>query len=446
MELEYKTVQPSSRRRHIWLQLTLLIGFILCLILGVGALAALLLLKTEPETAPALSPLSTIPVDKIAANHALAQLAGDPAKALAYQAVQAGELDLANAVTFFSVDLSDSDRLALWQQLGRRYLATGNMEQGINAFNHARMVAVLSASLTFVERSQALLQIVDDLLKVHATAPALDAAIQVKRLAEQTPDILPAQRSQIFETLRQMSRQLDNSSFEDEIDASARNPYLTPPGVALVNRWNTLAQPLSDDPTVLDAVKLRRQVAHALADRIVQTGGIDIDPERQTLMNALLNEDHARSAAFQRTISSGINLGQQFTLLQSQREWAALKLRVAVRGYGISIVPQWEASLPQLQQELASANNNLLVVVEAITAAQTDPVVQAMLRVETQMWVAQQTELGLVSDRTLADISDQMRYLQSQLSQLNKPLALPVALESGSTPPGFRFQPFNAQR
>src|SRR3954462_280300 len=96
MELEYKTVQPSSRRRHIWLQLTLLIGFILCLILGVGALAALLLLKTEPKTAPALSPLSTIPVDKIAANHALAQLAGDPAKALAYQAVQAGELDLAN--------------------------------------------------------------------------------------------------------------------------------------------------------------------------------------------------------------------------------------------------------------------------------------------------------------------------------------------------------------
>src|SRR6476659_4885486 len=100
MELEYETAQPSTRRRHIWLQLTLLIGFIFCLIVGVGALAALFMLKTEPKDAPALSPLSTLPVDKIAAGHALAQLAGDPSKALAYQALQAGELDLANAITF----------------------------------------------------------------------------------------------------------------------------------------------------------------------------------------------------------------------------------------------------------------------------------------------------------------------------------------------------------
>jgi hypothetical protein len=445
MELQYGTVQPSTRRRHVWLQLTLLIGFIFCLIIGVGALAALFLLKTEPKDAPALSPLATLPVDKIAASHALAQLAGDPAKALAYQALQAGELDLANAITFFSVDLTDSDRLALWLQLGRRYLAAENTEQGIRAYNHARTVAILSANLTFIERSQALLQIADDLLKVQATAPALDTAIQAKRLAEQTPDILPAQRSQVFETLRQMSGQLNDTSFTDQIDASARNPYLTPPGTALISRWSTLAQPLSEDPAVSDAVKLRRQAARALADRIAATGGIDIDPERQTLMNALLNEDHVRSAAFQRMISSGINLGQQFTLLQSQREWAALKLHVAARAFGISVVPQWEAALPQIQQELASANNNLLVVVEAITTAQSDPVAQAMMRVETQLWVAQQTELGLVADRTLTDISDQMRYLQSQLSQLSEPLALPVALESGSTPPGFRFQPFTAQ-
>jgi len=446
MELEYETVQPSTRRRHIWLQLTLLIGFIFCLILGVGALAALFLLKTEPESVPAVSPLSTIAVSNIAANHALGQLAGDPAKALAFQATQAGELDLANAITFFSVELTDSDRLALWLQLGRRYLAAEKTAQGINAYNHARTVAVLSAGLSFNERSQALLQIVDDLLKVHATAPALDAAIQVKRLAEQTPDILPAQRSQIFEMLRQMSKQLGDSTFEDEVDAAARNPYLTPPGVALTSRWNNLAEPLSEDPTVLEAVSLRQQAARGFADRLVQTGGIDVDPERQTLMNALLNEDHVRNASFQRLISSGIDLGQQFTLLQRQREWAALKLRVAARGYGISIVPQWEAALPQFQQELTSANNNLLVVVEAITAAQSEPLAQAMLRDETQMWVAQQTEIGLVADRTLTDLSDQLRFLQTQLAQLDEPLALPVALEADApapSVPGFRIQPFN---
>jgi hypothetical protein len=445
MELEYTKAQPSTRRRHLWLHLTLLIGFIFCLILGVGALTALFLLQTEPETAPSVSPLSTLPVDQIAPQHALVQLAGDPAEALAYQAIQAGELDLAYAITFFSVELSDSDRLALWLQLGRRYLAGERTDQGLLAYGNARIVVVLGPDLSFLERSQALLQIADDLLKVNALPQALDAAIQAKRLAEQTPDILPAQRSQIFERLRQLSKQLGDSAFENEVDAAARNPYITPPGVPFIGQWSTLDEPLAVDPTVLESLSLRQQAARALADRIAFTGGVDIDPERQTLATALINEDQARNAAFQRTLASGINLGQQFTLLQEQRNWAALKLRVATRAYGISIVPEWESMITQLQQELAGANNNLLVVVEALTVAKSDPIPQAMLRVETQMWVAQQTEIGLVADRTLVDLSNQMRFLQSQLSQLGAPLALPVALGENASPPGFRILPFNAQ-
>lgn len=448
MQLQYEN-EKASTRRHLWLQLTLLIGFIFCLILGVGALAALFLIQMEAETAPSSSPLAALPVDQIAPHHALVQLAGDPPKALAYQAIQAGELDLAYLITFFSVELSDSDRLALWLQLGRRYLAAERTQLGLTAYNNARTVVVLGPSLSFNERSQALLQMADDLLKVGAKAQALDAAIQAKRLAEQTPDILPAQRSQIFETLRHISRQLDNSSFEGEVDAAARNPYITPPGVALVSRWEMLGEPLATDPAVLEAISLRQQAARALADRIAFTGGIDIDPERQTLATALINEDHARNAAFQRTLSSGLNLGQQFTLLQEQRKWAALKLQIATRAFGISIMPEWEANVSHLQQEMAAANNNLLVVVEALTTAQSDPITQAMLRVETQMWVAQQTEIGLVADRTLVDLSDQMRFLQSQLTQLGAPLALPVALVpgdsgEGAVPPGFRFMPFNA--
>jgi hypothetical protein len=448
MELEYVNANPSSRR-HLWLQLTLLIGFVFCLILGVGALATLFFVQSEPETAPARSALATLPTAQIAPHHALVQLAGDPPEALAYQAVQAGELDLAYLITFFSTELSDSDRLALWLQLGRRYLAEERTDDGLHAYQNARATLVLSAGLTFSERSQALLQMADDLLKVDATSQALDAAIQAKRLAEQTPDILPAQRAQIFESLRLLSKSLGDPAFESEIDAVARNPYLTPPGQALVPQWPTLDEPLAVDPTVLEAVNLRQQAARALADRIAFTGGVDVDPERQTLATALRNEDQARNAAFQRTLASGINLGQQFTLLNEQRNWAALKLRVAARGFGISILPEWEANVNQLQQELAAANNNLLVVVDAMTAAQSDPVAQAMLRVETQKWVAQQTEIGLVADRTLTDLSDQMRFLESQLVQLGAPLALPVALESGTreegaSPPGFRFIPINA--
>jgi hypothetical protein len=224
---------------------------------------------------------------------------------------------------------------------------------------------------------------------------------------------------------------------------------MAPPGILVVNQWELFGEPLAIDPTVLEAMNLRQQAARALADRIAFTGGVDVDPERQTLATAILNEDQARSAAFQRTLSSGLNLDQQFTLLQERRNWAALKLRIATRGFGMSLLPEWEANVGHFQQEFAASNNNLLVVVEALTVAESDPIAQAMLRVETQMWVAQQTEIGLVADRTLVDLSDQLRFLQIQMSQLNVPLALPVAvdpapLKGGTMPRGFRFFPFNA--
>jgi hypothetical protein len=265
MELEYENAQPPARRRHLWLQLTLLIGFIFCLILGVGALAALFILETEPEASQVVSPLSTLPVEQIAPHHALPQLAGDPPEALAYQAIQAGELDLAYVITYFSTELSDSDRLALWLQLGRRYLALDQKESGLRAYNYAKTVVILGPNLSFVERSQALLQMADDLLKTGHVDYARDTAIQAKRVAEQTPDILPAQRSQVFESLRPLSRQLDDSIFEGEIDAAARNPYLTPPGTLLATYWSTLAEPLAVDPTVLESISLRQQAARALA-------------------------------------------------------------------------------------------------------------------------------------------------------------------------------------
>ena len=448
MELEYSNGKRTSRRRNLWLQLTLSIGFIFCLILGVGALSALFLIRTDPESQPGVSPLAILPTEGITPSHALAQLMGDPPKALAYQALQAGELDLAYVITFFSVELSDSDRLALWLQMGRRYLATQNTELGIRAYDNARAVVVLSPSLTFNERSQAMLQIAEDLLKVDAVEGSLDTAIQVKRLTEQTPDILPAQRSQLFEGLRRLATQMADTSaeaekFEAEVDAAARNPYLTPPGMLLTSQWVSMPEPLAADPGVHEAINLRHQAARALADRITHTGGIDIEPERQTLATALLNEEHARNAAFQRTLASGLTLGQQFTLLQERRSWAALRLQIATGAFGTSLVPEWEANVNTLQQELSAANNNLLVVVEAITAAQTDPVKQAMLRVETQMWVAQQTEIGLVADRTLVDLSDQLRFLQSELVRLGAPLALPVAYDAEAPKPGFRIFPFN---
>lgn len=443
MELQYGNADPARRPPNFWLQLTLLIGFLFCLIIGVGALAALLLVRTEPEPLAGVAPITQVPVAAIAPQHALALLSGDPPKALAYQALQAGELDLTYNIAYFAVGQPDRDRLALWLQLGRRYLAAGQTAIALQAYDHAMTVVVMSTTLDFLERSQALLQMAEELIRAEAPDRAGDAITQAKRLAEQIPDILPAQRSQVFETLRGLSSRIDNPTLASEVDALARNPYLTPPGVLFTGVLPTLGEPVAEAVEVINARGLRHQAARTLVERISYTGGADIGPELETLATALRNEDQARSAAFQRTLAAGLTLGQQFTLIEEQRRWTALKLQVATGGFGLEIVPEWSANVGPLQQELAASNNNLLVVVDAIAGINPDAVAQAMLRYEMHAWVAQQTQLGLVTDRTLLDHSEQLRFLQSELLRVGAPPALPIAYETEATPPGFRIIPPN---
>ncbi len=437
MELEYP--RRTRRRPQVWLQLTLLIGFLFCLVLGVGALAALVIVQSDTPPQDTGSPLAAFPRSQIVPQHALMQLAGDPADALAYQALAAGELDLAYAIALFSPDLSDTRRLNLFIQLGSRYRANNRPHEATQAYTLARSTALLGRGLTTLERSQALLQIANGQLDNENQPAALDTAIQAKRLAAQTPELLPAQRVQIFENLRAPAQRLQDTAFEQEIHDLARNPYLMPQAQLLASRWMTLTEAVARDPAVDAAVATRQHAARILADRILLTGGIDIDPERQTLASALLAEDQARGAAYQRALSAGLSLHQQFYLLQDRRAWVALKARMALGGFGLTVVPEWEQSASAIVQELGAVTQNTVSVVEGIIGGLADPVAQAMLRAEALTWLAQQLEVGMLPGATPIQLSDQLRVAQIELTRLGAPLALPIAYDREASPPGFRY-------
>jgi tetratricopeptide (TPR) repeat protein len=429
--------RPARRRSQVWLQLTLIIGFTFCLILGVGALAALFLVQAEPTVTVDPAGIPGYVVGEIAPAHALLQLAGDPPGALATQALQAGELDLAASIVTFAVQLNDRDRLNTWLQLGRRYLAAEQTDRAIRSYQNARTVVVTGFGLTASERSQALIQIAEGLVQADDTAAALDAAQQVRLLAEQTPDLLPAQRMQIVDALRPVATALNDDLLSSSVDILARNPYLAPAGILLEERWGTLGAPLEIDVTVDSAAALRRQAARGLADRMAAAA--DSDPERQTLAAALVAEDQTRATAFQAQLNAGLTLEEQFTLLMARRAWLGLKLRVAAGGFGLSLVPDWEAQLAAIRQELAAATNNVVNVVDAIVAAEPDPVIQATLRTQTHLWLAQQAEFGLDPDRSVQDLDASLRFTQAELLRLGQPPALPVFYFADATPPGFRF-------
>lgn len=437
---DYQTITKRPRRR--WLEILLLTGFIGCLLIGLAALTVLF--ARYRTTRPNLTddPLHAIQTDQIVPQLALMQLAGDPADALAFQAINAGELETSRAMITFEPSTAPS-RIGLLLQLAHHYLTQKQPLAAAQIYRLVRATAILDFAPGSFERSQALVQCSEGMLAANERAAALDSIAQAKRVAEQSPDLLPAQRSQIFTSLRPLASQLDNATLTHEIEDLARNPFLKPTGVLLTSQWSTLATPLTFAPNLTIAINTRHQRARELAQRILVTKGTDIDPERQALAQALVQEDQLRLEYTNSRLTTGLSLSQQVWLLQEQRAWLLLKTRVALLGFGLSLVPEWENTSAVLLQELATATRRLGDVVTATANAQTKPLDKAMLNLEAIQWLALQAELGLYPNATLTDIEAKLQATLAELNRLGSAPALPVAYTPEATPPGFRIQPVN---
>lgn len=429
---------PRARRR--WLEVLLLAGFLLSVVAGLIALAVLWSLSQRPATPPAAAAFDLLEPERVQPGLAVRALAGDPPAALAAQAIRAGELPTAAALLLFDAQTEGSARAALWRRLGQALQAQG--EDAKAALAHRQLLAAgkLDLELHSLERSQSLIQAADGFLAAGDLAAARAAATQARRVVAQSPDLLPAQRSQLLGTLKPVVAQLDAPSLAAEVDDLLRNPFLDPGGVLLTSTWASLSAAPPADALLDAAVAARQQAARDLADRQVLTNGSDVAPEVERLGGALLAEDQVRAQRAQAINAQSISLQQQLGLLIEQRHWRALKLQVANRAFGLTLVPQWEANAEALRQELAANAGSIGTVAAALAAAQPTPLEQNLLRAEAGYRAALQSELGLSPSADNNRIADELRIAATELERLGVVLALPIAYEPDAYPPGFLIQ------
>ena len=443
MTLEYSSVQNESEptvRRRPWVEVTLMAGFIVSLLIGLTALAALFFVRqaTAPDLAD--SPVAAFDPARITPELAVRHLMGDPAQALAYQALNAGELETAHASALFDTRAAGSERAGFWSALARAYQTAGRDEQRLQAYQVMASLAILDETIPPQERTQLLTQVAVGYLELGETTAARDALTQVKRMGEQLPNLLPAQRSPIFSTLLPVAEQLDDAALAAQLTELARNPFMTPSGVLLTPQLATRPAPLPLDQALNEALAARHDAARVLSDRITFTNGGDIEPERQALADALRREDQARNEYFQAALSGVLNNEQRLWLFSEQRTWQIIKERIALGAYGLSLVPEWEGNLEAIVNDVVAMTGQIDVVLTQMAGSPPTSVDDAMLAVEALNWLALQYELGFYPDAPAASIGERLRVAQETLASLGAPLALPVGYDAVATPPGFRLR------
>jgi hypothetical protein len=441
-DTSFASPYPAKPVRRRWLEILLILGFLVCLLIGLVALGVLWRLYNQQQPQVRLDePLASVQPAQIVPQLALAELAGDPAEALAYQAYQAGELETGRVILLFTPPTSSSGRLGMLLQLAHRYEEAGETQYTPLLLQQAQALALLDSSLGSLERSQALIQIAEELLQADAQAAALDTVRQAVEVTRRAPELLPAQRSQLFTNMRPLAEQLDDATLRQQITELIRNPFLTVSGEPLPagQLWSQV-QPVAHSPELMTAIATRQQRARDLVNRIAFTGGADIGPEQAALAQALLAEDAARGPFVEAQMSAGLSPAQQVGLLLDQQAWRLRKLRIASLGFGLSLVPEWESNRDALLRELNAVSGALDTALQALVAAESDPAMQAVLRLEALHWLALQYELGYTPDGAPQPINQRLNETQQQLSQLGTPVPFPIAYEATATPPGFRIQ------
>lgn len=433
------------RRRLPWLEVTLITGFLFFVLLGLASLAAFFLLRSDRiddvAGASTTTLASTFDSAAIVPQLALMQLAGDPGVALAYQASAAGELDVAAAIALYTAELPAAQRLALLMHVGERYQAAARMDEAAAIFQHALSVAILGTQLSAQERAQALVQIASAFATMELPDAARDAANQAIAVAAQTPDLLPIERGRIFEALKPTARGLDDADFAAQVNELARNPFMQSTGAELAPLWLPTVTLPTPTEQLRPVIATRTQVARQLAERLLATGGVDIEPERQALAAALLAEEQGRAEAYRTALAAGLPLAEQLAVLLDQRAWVALKLRIAQGGFGMSIVPEWEQNADALRQELSALTASAKPLFDAQANTLADPIEKGMLQTEGLRWLALQAMLGYFETGDRTELDAQLRFFQGELARLGRALALPVVYSADGDPPGFRYQP-----
>jgi len=441
MTFRISTSQSPHRPGRLWLQLLLFGGFFLSLLIGLGALLGLYFLPSlEQETALVASdPLLLVEPARIPPHLALLQLAGADGDGLVRQAATAGESALAYSILIYDGALSPSRQANELLRVGRQFLAAEDSLRAVAAFDRARAAALFALPMPPLERGQLLARSGEGLLQAGDVGGALQSALQAQHVAAQAAGLLPAQRVQLLQAAEPIIRGHGNSEEMQRLNELLRAPGQTPLRVALISRLPELRVGYLPPAPLVALREERIAAAQALIDRILLTGGQDIEPERAGLVQALLAEDALHTEIYAGWNSPALPLAERHGLLFGYREWLLVKLQAAEGGFGLRLVENWETDKDAIRIGLGLVMGEMNALMNAQIDEDPDPASRAILRLEALQWLAFQAEMGFYPNAPLGDISSRMETTQAELETLGLPPDLPLFYDAGAAPPGFRI-------
>jgi hypothetical protein len=148
---------------------------------------------------------------------------------------------------------------------------------------------------------------------------------------------------------------------DQQVDPQPSGTSIESPGLPLSG------EPISS-PEVGSLEEVRRQAAFTLLQTLGETGEAPAD-QVAALADALLTEDAAKQALYRQELEATTQPSRRTNVHWHTIRWLMLKYQVASRAFGLSILPEWEAQVADIQSSLSTSYENLLFDYEDLVTA-----------------------------------------------------------------------------
>jgi hypothetical protein len=388
------------RPRRKWLFFILVSGFLIFVLAGIVAFGAYFFTSRREVSLSAWSdPIAHVETENVKPALALLPLAGIPSSEAFKQALEANDLESAYAILVFSLDFSERERVGSSLLLARRYAEAENATKAKLCYRQASTIATLSPVLSDFTRADAYLQVGRGLVSLKEQGEAKLNYDQAYTIALYSPYLKKAHQKSVLDKLvpayeaigeHQRAEQALNQSVALDLEASSS----TESEPADKDTEFLLGHPNESTlitPETAEAEAARREAARTLSDYLRST--LKQPPENlaANLAQALRIEDEAKQSFYYTEPAEPLMLLEKVAMTWHKVRWLTIKYQVALGGYGLSPVPEWEDQAAEIQSELSKAYEDLYALYgeQVIALPQADAIDRAWVQI-----FRQETEVG----------------------------------------------------
>ncbi len=344
---------------------------IIILILGLALFSFLLQPEPPAEVTQFDNPLAAVQVEDVDPALAIALLGGVSPLDVIEEALSKARPGTALATIVYTPDLPARETAGNLLLLAARFAERDDTARARLCYQMAGTLATLSPDLPDTVRA-------DIFLQAGVGLTALEEPVLAELYLDQA-HLIATESRYLQAVYRQgMLVKLNRAYLEVGQEEKARQSLAAstePPALAALPE-SPLALPVAEQVAlpadVQQAEAARWQAAQKAMTELVTRGG-SIQPETlAALHDALLAEDAAKTRFFEQALQGEPQLSGQASIVQARLNWQSIKYRIARQGFGLSLVPEWEAQEAQIQADLIASHQDLYRLYSDIIVAMPD--------------------------------------------------------------------------